>query len=271
MTYSVRNIAIAVVMAIAAAAAVLVYTTSYRQSVTRGQQRVKVMVATRDIPAGTPIDQALTGLQLTSILSDDKTPGALTSTAGLTGKVAAQTIYTGQQVVAAVFAEPSTQAAPLQIAKNERAVRIVCSPDPSCLLGDVQAGDKVDVFATIKVKPAGAQEDYLVSRLLVAGVRVIAVPAVAVKKTGLSSGGLGAGKQTVMIAVDQRVATKFTWAEGAGDQGAQLWLAVRPPDASAEDESTVVETVNSMIFDNLTPSEITKLQAVLTPPTKAGN
>ena len=42
MTYNVRNIAIALVMAIAAAAAVLVYTTSYRQSVTRGQKRVEV-------------------------------------------------------------------------------------------------------------------------------------------------------------------------------------------------------------------------------------
>ena len=37
MTYNVRNIAIAMVMAIAAAAVVLIYTTSYRQSVTRAR------------------------------------------------------------------------------------------------------------------------------------------------------------------------------------------------------------------------------------------
>ena len=127
MTYNVRNIAIAVVMAVAAAAVVLIYTTSYRQSVTKGQKRVDVMVASRDIVAGTPAEEASGAMVLTSVLADDKAPGALSTTAGLDGKVAAQTIYAGQQVVAAAFGTSTTQAASLQITKDERAVRVTVS------------------------------------------------------------------------------------------------------------------------------------------------
>ena len=148
MTYNVRNIAIAIVMAIAAAAVVLVYTTSYRQSVTRGQKRVDVMVASRDIVAGTPAEEASGAMVLTSVLADDKAPGALSTTAGLEGKVTGQTIYAGQQVVAATFGTSTDAGA--AAADHEGRAR-----DPR----DVrrrrrrhdrrgQAGDYVDVFAT---------------------------------------------------------------------------------------------------------------------------
>jgi len=263
VTYSVRNIAIAVVMAIAAAAAVLVYTTSYRQSVTNGQKHVDVMVATRDIPAGTPAADAIGALKLTSILSDDTTPGALTTTAGLEGKVAAQTIYAGQQVVSAAFGTSANGDLRLGLNGNERGVQMVCDPVASCLLDDIKAGDRVDVFATLKVKVKGSSDDQLVSRLLLSGVRVLKVPAVDPKaKKGLGAG-TGNDKQTITLAVDQRDATKFTWAQGAGDPGAQLWVVARPPDAAAQDQAAVGETVTDMLTDGLSPTEIAKLTAAL--------
>src|SRR4051794_35540368 len=141
-------------MAIAAAAVVLVYTTSYRQSVTRGQKRVDVMVASRDIVAGTPAEEASGAMVLTSVLADDKAPGALSTTAGLEGKVTGQAIYAGQQVVAATFGTSTTQAAQLQITKAERAIRVNVD-GPSGMLGQVHAGDYVDVFATITTAAEG--------------------------------------------------------------------------------------------------------------------
>jgi pilus assembly protein CpaB len=264
VTYSVRNIAIAVVMAIAAAAAVLVYTTSYRQSVTNGQKHVDVMVATRDIPAGTPASDAVGALKLTSILSDDTTPGVLTTTAGLEGKVAAQPIYAGQQVVSAAFATSANGDLQLGLTGNERGVQMVCDPVASCLLEDVKAGDRVDVFATMKVKTKTGGDDVLVSRLLLPGVRVLKVPAVDPKaKKGLSGGATGNDKQTITLAVDQRDATKFTWAQGAGDPGAQLWIVARPPDAAAQDQPVVGETVTEMLTDGLSAAELAKLTAAL--------
>lgn len=263
MTYNVRNIAIAIVMAIAAAAVVLVYTTSYRQSVTRGQKRVDVMVASRDIVAGTPAEEASGAMTLTSVLADDKSPGALSTTAGLEGKVTGQTIYAGQQVVAASFGTSTEQAAQLQLTKTERALRVMCAPKASCLIGDVKAGDKVDVFTTIAVDSGGGNKIF-VTRMLLAGVKVLSIPTPDPNAKGGLAKGSDKGEDTVMLVVDQAKATKFAWLGGTDDtRGGQVWLAVRPPDAVAQDVPIVSETPESMILDGLPATEATKLIATL--------
>jgi Flp pilus assembly protein CpaB len=264
VTYNVRNIAIAIVMAIAAAAVVLVYTTSYRQSVTRGQKRVDVMVASRDIVAGTPSEEASGAMTLTSVLADDKAPGALSTTAGLEGKVTGQTIYAGQQVVAASFGTSTEQAPQLQLTKTERALRVMCSPKASCLIGDVKPGDKVDVYSTIAVD-AGAGNKIFVTRLLIPGVKVLSIPTIDPNAKGGLAKGSDKDEDTVMLVVDQAKATKFAWLGGTDDtRGGQVWLAVRPPDAVAQDVPIVSETPESMLLDGLPAAEATKLVATLT-------
>lgn len=264
MTYNVRNIAIAVVMAIAAAAVVLVYTTSYRQSVTRGQKRVDVMVASRDIVAGTPAEEASGAMTLTSVLADDKAPGALSTTAGLEGKVTGQTIYAGQQVVAASFGTSTEQAPQLQLTKTERALRVMCEPKASCLIGDVKAGDRVDVFSTIAVD-AGSGNKVFVTRMLMSGIKVLSIPTIDPNAKGGLAKGSDKGEDTVMLVVDQAKATKFAWIGGTDNtRGGQVWLAVRPPDAVAQDVPIVSETAESMLLDGLPAVEATKLIATLT-------
>jgi Flp pilus assembly protein CpaB len=287
VTYNVRNIAIAVVMAIAAAAVVLVYTTSYRQSVTKGQKRVDVMVASRDIVAGTPAEEAAGAMVLTSVLSDDKAPGALSTTAGLDGKVAAQTIYAGQQVVAAAFGTSTTQAPALQITKDERAVNVTVQRD-SGMIGDVKAGDYIDVFATIfsggegdnsgtgtgNAGGAGALPsaqhngaDHLstggervFTRRLLTKVRVLAVPEDEAKVKGGLSKGAKNDDMIVTLAVSQADAAKIAFTQNAPDT-AKLWFAVRPPEAVAQDQPLTIETIESMIADGESPAELKKKYA----------
>ena len=281
MTYNVRNIAIAVVMAIAAAAVVLVYTTSYRQSVTRGQKRVDVMVASRDIVAGTPAEEASGAMALTSVLADDKAPGALSTTAGLEGKVTGQTIYAGQQVVAASFGTSTTQAAQLQITKTERAIRVTVDK-ASGVLGQMHAGDFVDVFVTIKVSDqnGGAAADAATSNSPIAGttdghlqtgsariftrrlltkVRVLEVPEEKAAKGGLSKSAKDDQMQ-VMLAVSQADATKLAFTQ-TQPENAMLWFVVRPPEAVAQDMPMTIETLESMIADGETPAELKKKYA----------
>ena len=263
MTYNVRNIAIAIVMAIAAAAVVLVYTTSYRQSVTRGQKRVDVMVASRDIVAGTPAEEASGAMTLTSVLADDKAPGALSTTAGLEGKVTGQTIYAGQQVVAASFGTSTEQAPQLQLTKTERALRVMCEPKASCLIGDVKPGDKVDVFTTVAVD-AGSGNKLFVTRLLIPGVKVLSIPTIDPNAKGGLAKGSDKDEDTVMLVVDQAKATKFAFLGGADDsRGGQVWLSVRPRDAVAQDVPIVTETPESMILDGLPAAEAQKLIATI--------
>src|SRR3954453_7241282 len=275
VTYNVRNIAIALVLAIAAAAVVLIYTTSYRQSVTKGQKRVDVMVASRDIVAGTPADEAAGAMALTSVLSDDKAPGALSTTAGLDGKVAAQTIYAGQQVVAAAFGTSTTQAASLQITKDERAVRVTIQK-ANGMIGDVKAGDYVDVFATIFTKgnddnPNGQSHqpkdpqrlhvetsgDRIFTRRLLTKVRVLEVPPDESNAKGGLSKGAGKDDLTLTLAVSQSDAAKIAFTQTAPDT-AKLWFVVRPPEAVAQDQPLTIETIESMISDGESPAELKK-------------
>ena len=53
MTYRVRNIGIAVALAVLAAVMISYYVTSYKRHVQHGASDVTVLVATKDIPAGT--------------------------------------------------------------------------------------------------------------------------------------------------------------------------------------------------------------------------
>jgi Flp pilus assembly protein CpaB len=275
VTYNVRNIAIAVVMAIVAAAVVLVYTTSYRQSVTRGQKRVDVMVASRDIVAGTPAEEASGAMVLTSVLADDKAPGALSTTAGLEGKVTGQAIFAGQQVVAAAFGTSTTQAAQLQITKGERAIRVNVDP-ANGMLGQVHAGDFVDLFATIFVAAEGKNGEALVpafdgshietgsarvfTRRLLTKVRVLEVP----DETKKSAGGLAKSAKsdvvTITLAVAQNDATKIAFAETTPDT-TKLWFVVRPPEAVAQDLPLTIESLESMIADGESPAELRKKYA----------
>lgn len=275
MTYNVRNIAIAVITAIAAAAVVLVYTTSYRQSVTRGQKRVDVMVASRDIVAGTPAEEASGAMVLTSVLADDKSPGALSTTAGLEGKIASQTIFAGQQVVAAAFGTSTTQAAALQISKTERAVRVTVD-SASGMLGQVHAGDFVDVFTTIFIgngetgDTAGdaSQQNTregalqtgtsrIFTRRMLTKVRVLEVPEENGKKAGGLSKSAKDDQVTVTLAVSQADAAKIAFTQTAPDT-AKLWFVVRPPDATAQDQTLTIETLESMIADGESPAELKK-------------
>jgi pilus assembly protein CpaB len=260
MTYSVRNIAIALALAAIAAVAVVLYTSSYKEQVTRDQERVAVMVASQDIPAGTPGEQAAGMMSLQEVLRTDFTPGALTTGGGLEGKVTSQDVFAGQQVHSGVFQTPTTQAASLSLDKTERGMRVNVD-FASGALGAIKAGDHVDYFMTVEVKPPGGDgEGYLFSRRLMADVRVLEAPAPDVEEGPgkLSEEDEKGGDLTLMLAVTQEDATKlaFTQAAQAADKTLVTWVAVRPPDGQAEDSAVTIENLATMLSDGVPVAEL---------------
>ncbi len=248
MTYSVRNIVVATLAALTAAVVVLLYTSSFKEQVTRDQQRVEVLVAQVEIPAGTAAEKAAGSMELREILASNTAPGALTSTAAIGGKVATQTVFAGQQVVADVFQQSITQAASLQLAKTQRGVRLEVDMAKG-VLGAIKPGDTVDVFGTFTVKTASGDEA-VVTRLLLTDVRVLEAPDTAEDdKPDI------AAKQIVMLSVSQRDAGKLAFM-AAGDGDRTLQLVVRPPKGQATEMPIPVETLESMIMDGLTAGEI---------------
>jgi pilus assembly protein CpaB len=252
MNYSVRNIVIAVVLAICAIGAVLVYTSSVQQSAKQGQTYVKVLVATRDIPAGTSaqdIDkQGL--LQLKDVVRTDQVPGALVSTAGISGQVADQPIYAGQQAVAANFSLPKTVAAPIALKGNERAVSLSL-PATDALAGVIRDGDHVDVSAayTVSVTQGGNQADVKLAAPLMRDIYVI-------KAAPAPSGGLGGtDKVTVLLKTTDTQATQLIYAQ----QFANTVKLIARPVSGAKDSAATVATAADVVTAQLNGAQKAKI------------
>jgi Flp pilus assembly protein CpaB len=248
MTYSVRNILIAMVTAVAAAVVVLLYTSSFKEQVTKDQQRVGVLVAKADIPAGSSAEKAAGSMELRDVLASDRAPGAITAAAQIDGRVATQTVFAGQQVVADVFQQAITQSASLQLDKTQRGVRIEVDTSKG-VLGTVKAGETVDVFGTFEVETDDGDTG-VVSRLLLKDVRILEAPGPTDDdKADITE------KQIVMLSVTQREATKLAFM-AADDSNRTIQLVVRPPKGQAAEMPVSVETLETMIMEGLTVAEI---------------
>ena len=81
MTYSVRNIVIALVLAAVAAGLVILYTGNVTKQAHESQQNVTVVVAKSAIPAGSPVKELVdTGaFETRQVVQRDVVPGAYTS------------------------------------------------------------------------------------------------------------------------------------------------------------------------------------------------
>jgi pilus assembly protein CpaB len=248
MNYSVRNIVIAGGLAAVAVIAVLLYTSNVRDKARQDQHRVQVLVAARDIQAGTTgkqvIDQHL--LVPKDIVQTDQVPGALTTAAGLDNLVVAQTIYHGQQVPSAVFQPPLTTGTSLQIRATERAISVPVDTD-SGLIGTLHDGDHVDVLLAYKGDNGGPS----FTRPLLRNVQVLTAPA---------AGDAG----HVLLKLTDVDATKLLYAE----QFQKVWLVERPK-AQAQDSPAALETSSTVLFDGLTPAQIAKAVAGLKAFTKS--
>ena len=80
MTYRLRNISIAIVLAVVAALLTMFYTKSFQSNVRSDETNVPIYVAARDIPAGTSSANATAKGMLTKseIVRRSVVPGAIT-------------------------------------------------------------------------------------------------------------------------------------------------------------------------------------------------
>jgi Flp pilus assembly protein CpaB len=243
MNYSVRNIVIAGGLAAVAVIAVLLYTSNVRDKARQDTHRVQVLVAAKDIPAGTTgkqvIDQHL--LVPKAIVQSDQVPGALTTTAGLDNLVVSQTIFHAQQVPSAVFESPLTTGTSLQIRATERAISVPVDTN-SGLIGTLHDGDHVDILLAYKGENGGAS----FTRPLLRNVQVLTAP------SDKDANG------HVLLKLSDVDATKLLFAQ----QFQTIWLVMRP-ETRAQDSPSALETQSTVLFDGLTPAQIAKAVAGL--------
>lgn len=236
------TIALAALAACLAGISIVVYLNKYRHSVTAEGAPVTVLVAKRTIEKGTPgAAIAAGGLFTTSTIRESQLRnGAFSDPTSLTGRTAAHILYPGQQLTASDFvAGAASQAATLT--KAERLISIPLDAAHG-LIGQVEAGDHVDVLVGFNVIPLGpggtpvnGGQSRPVLRMVMQNIPVISIA---------SKGSLG-GAQTTNVTL-RATAAQAEELAFASDNG-KVWLVLRPA-AGASLARPGLVTVETMLL-----------------------
>ena len=241
MTYRVRNIGIAVALAVLAAMMISYYVTNYKRHVQRGASDVTVLVATKDIPLGTSGAEVAKQhmLRSISVTRTSIVPGAISNGSELANLVATQTTFAGEQVSSRRFAPQNAGGVRASITGPQRAVQVPGDGN-QLLLGTLKAGDHVDVVASWAV-PEGTTHH--VSRIILRDLLVLRAP----DSTGIDSR-LTTGPNSalsVQLQVSDLQAPKLYWAIENG-----TWMLALRPTVHSADVGKNVETAVTELGPN---------------------
>ena len=143
-------VALAVLLAVAAAGAVVLYTNGVKKAAESGGSLTTVIVATQDIPANTSLDPLIEGggFKELSVPTDAVVDGAVTSLASLRGQTTTAPIVANEQLTASNLSSGEQVAGGmLGISKGHLALTIKLNA-PQGVNGNIQRGDNITIFAT---------------------------------------------------------------------------------------------------------------------------
>jgi Flp pilus assembly protein CpaB len=230
MTYRVRNLVIALGLALFAVLIVSVYVSQVKRDVSSGNKPVTVYVAKTDISAGTPgAEIAQNLLVATKVPHRDVVPGAISNPNEITDSVTSQQIYQGEQVIISRFSSSAEGGVRGEISGNQRVIEVAGTPQQT-LAGTLKDGDHVDVVATWKVPE---DSEHHVSRVLLRNLLVVNAPDSAPLKSSLTSG--MNSNATVQLRMTDLQSHVFFWVVENG-----AWsLVLRPPIKAANSPENI--------------------------------
>jgi Flp pilus assembly protein CpaB len=241
MTYRLRNIGIAVALAIVAALLTTFYVTNYKRHVRQTESTVTIYVAKRDIPSGTPGSELIKSgwIKTQDAVQRSVVPGAISSTDQIRTLITRQDIYAGEQVSLRRFAGNAEQGVRSQLHGGLRALSLPGTPD-ALLSGTLRDGDHVDMIANMKT---GDCSTCVAARTVARDVLVLHAAGGTALPSGKATGSAGT---SVMLAVhDSREAQKIWYAVA----NATSWSLALRSVTNATDSPDDVEGINSMLLD----------------------
>jgi pilus assembly protein CpaB len=240
---------VALLIATVAGGAIMLYINSYRDSLQAQGAMVTVLVAKETIPKGTSgsVVAAKDLYTVTTIRESQVLEGAMSDPATLRDKVAAREIFEGAQLTSADFAAGGDALA-ARLTDRERVVSVPLDAAHG-LIGGIEAGNRVDVYAGFNVIPLGPDGRPIqggqarpMLRLILSDVPVLAIGEKA----------SGNGTTNVSLGVNDVDAAKLAFASDNG----KLWLALRPS-AGAKASRPGIVTVETMLL-GVPPVQILK-------------
>jgi Flp pilus assembly protein CpaB len=252
--YRVRNIVIAVVLAMLAAVFTSFYVTNYKHTVQSGEDHVDVYVAAKNIPAGTSGADASEQHLLTrkTITKGAVVPGAISDPSEISRSVATNDVLAGEQITSRRFVNAGETGVLGQLKGTQRAIEVQ-GDSHQLLAGTLKDGDRVDLVGNFKVEVgSGGGTSLPFDRIVLRDLLVLTAP---VASEG-SSGGLGGGQEfSIMLAVSDSQASKFWFtmrnADAANGDG-HGWSLLARPKRNPADTAENIETIWTVLSDGLT-------------------
>src|SRR3954452_12204769 len=205
----------------------------YKHRLNVGADPVTVLVAKEALPKGSSGDLiAKKGLfQATGFKRDEVKEGAIPDPASLRGTVASHDLVAGQQFTTADFTKP-TDPVLSKLGDDQRALTLPLDSAHG-MIGEIHAGDHVDVFAGFQVQPDNAGRPRPVLRVLLQDVEVLKAPPPG--KAG--GGGLSSQQnQFVVLRVSDKDAPQLAFSSDNG----KVWIALRPQVGAKQDKPSLV-------------------------------
>lgn len=246
MTYRLRNITIAIALALVAALLTSFYVSNYQRNVRADETNVVIYTAARDIPAGTTGESATKQgfLKKSEIVRRSVVLGSITEPEQLDGLVATEQIYAGEQITSRRFAAPSAQGIHAQLKGPQRAIS-VAGDKQQLLAGVLRDGDRVDMVGTFEA-PEGAQLHF--SRVVLRDVEVLRAPAGAATAEKITNDD---GYAVILKVTDTQV-SKLHWLYA---QAKEWHLELRPV-TDASDSPENLESWYSMLREGVNRKQL---------------
>lgn len=273
MTYRVRNIVIAIVLAVAAGFLAVFYIAGSRDKAAEGQELVTAYVASKDIAPGT------TGADLTRLFEEHEVgrdalvPGAISAPGEVSELVLAEPIYKGEQVTTTRFTTVTEQGVVGKLTGTMRALQVQGS-EHQLLAGTLRDGDHIDLVATLtysvsdlSTSVSGLSTDAsdlsteaaffdtrerTASRVVLRDLTVLQAPRVRSDDSALRSAA-DDEFSTVLAVTDEQAETLF-YVVTHGEWTLQL----RPVD-DPQDSAPSVQTIESVLGADLAPVDLARL------------
>lgn len=240
MTYRIRNIGIAVALAIVAALLTTFYVTNYKKSVQQGESTVAVYVASRDIPLGTSGSDVAhrAMLHVEHVPRRSVVPGAISQPNQVENLVAVEPIYNGEQISTRRFRTAEEQGIRAQLKGTLRAVALP-GDEHRLLVGTLKDGDRVDFIGYLEFGNGSPA-----TRVVLRDLLVLEAP-----ETSSVSSKIGSNPDSpyaAMLAVTDAQAQKmFLVMEGG------KWTLELRPVTNAADSPDSIDTPYTVLTDGI--------------------
>lgn len=152
-------VAIAIVLAVVAAAAVILYTNQVREDAF-GDESGTVVVAAQDIPAGTQLDGLITQgvFETIRVPNAARVEGAITNLEALRGQTTTAPVLAREQIPASRLSSGTPTQSNVGVEEGHVGLAVTLG-GPQAGAGTVQIGDSVVVFATFDEDTIVLRED----------------------------------------------------------------------------------------------------------------